>query len=299
MNSLAKNGVATLVIDNVAPGPRRIRSSLVKYSLTDIRDAFRLSEVVSSFKPDVIVHLAALRQARLSQFASQEYHDVNVMGTLNVMNAAAAVRLRRFVFSSSCSIFGNQDNVHELSEFRPMSVYAETKVLGEELISRISSKANISVAVLRFFNVIGAQSAQWLDTTDDSLVAKFRAALELGYDLEIYGNQYETPDGTCIREYIGVSDVIEGIIHATDAIDGAKRVEIRANLTTGNSYSVKEMADLTNHHGRRSLQSLQIRRGRKEDPASITSSISKTRGLVGWRAVQPVDQALKESLGIE
>lgn len=259
------------------------------HNYVDVRDLAQVRQAVDQFRPQVVIHLAAMRQARASVRQPHLYFDTNVLGTRNVAEACQD-HVDRFIFTSSCSVFGNQSHVDDRTAFRPMSPYAETKVESELALLQILGSARC--LILRLFNIVGAASPALMDQTGDALMRNFRKAIFLGEKLPIYGTTFPTRDGTAIREYMHVEDVADLIrLNVESTLDPFTNSPQR-NVTGGEVLSVKEVADAVNLAAGRSLSDIQVLHSRQGDPAEITSA--EHLRFEGWQPKRSVIYALSQ-----
>ena len=207
-----------------------------------------LSEIFTNSK-DIwsVVHFAALKNVPESQEKPDLYLKNNVFGTENLINHMHDYGIKRLLFSSSASVYGNQEiqPIKELAKLKPCSVYAETKKISEELIKEATENKKISAISLRYFNPIGSHQERVIaDSFEESnssiMAAIIKASLGLDKNIFIYGYDYDTKDGTGERDYIHISDLIDGHFSALEYLNKFKGYEI-FNLGTGHSVSVLEL----------------------------------------------------------
>ena len=270
---------------------RRPRLRLCAHELADLRDRSAIRKVIDQFKPETIFHLAAARQARESMLFPHHYNASNVLATENLLQAITDERTS-LIFASSCSVFGNQDDVVDDTPFNPISPYAETKILGEELIGKYMNPENY--LVLRLFNIVGSWQPQLMDTTGDALMRNYRAAIMSGHSLPIYGNTFNTPDGTAVREYMHVGDVVELFAKAASIHVRDLSTQPIRNVSGGAKLSVKQIADAVNTAANRSNDSVIYLAERPGDPARITSGASE--GFGNWRPRRSIRRALSSEI---
>lgn len=261
------------------------------HALVDMRDKAALTEVVYSFRPDIVYHLAAARQARESVGLKDHYTEVNIAATKNLLGLIGDLGAR-LIFTSSCSVFGSHAKVTEDTPFSPQSPYAETKIIGEQLIA--DSLCEQNYLILRLFNVVGSLRPSFMDTTGDALMRNFRAAVTSGEKLPIYGNGFETPDGTAIREYMHVGDIIDLLEKASDVPLRQLSLKPRRNVAGGTPLSVQQIADVVNKAAGRTEQTVVYLKQRAGDPAIITSEPSI--GFPNWAPRKTIEQAISKEI---
>jgi UDP-glucose 4-epimerase len=251
---LLDNGYAVVVVDNLVNGSlaaiERIRAmgaGELSFHDVDVRDRDALEHLMRTFAVDVVVHFAAHKAVGDSVDRPLEYYGNNVNGLTSLLDAAHAVGIRQFIFSSSCSIYGDaQDQpITEESEARPTNPYARSKWMGELILEDLCRRfPDWSVTALRYFNPAGAHPSGMLGEDPKGTptnIFPFMAQLAMGrhQELKVFGDDYPTPDGTAVRDYIHVLDVVEGHRLALEQMPtGGFR---RYNLGTGRGTSVLEL----------------------------------------------------------
>ena len=261
----------------------------VGYRRVDLRDEELTRWQMQESRPDVVVHLAALRQARASLNDEQSYLDSNVEGTRNLLTALSP-QTSHVIFTSSCSVFGDQNHVSDTSDFNPLSPYARTKILCEQLMGDYAAKHRVTV--LRPFNVIGAANRHLRDETNDSLVRNFRQAITENRPLTIYGNTFDTEDGTAVREYVHVQDVADLILSSIRELSGIGAGLKAVNIARGLPLSVLQVAQIMNEAVGRTSDAIRYIESQLGDPGSITSQPGRSLG--NWRPRQDVPRALEQ-----
>ncbi|MGA0866838.1 MAG: NAD-dependent epimerase/dehydratase family protein, partial [Candidatus Nanopelagicaceae bacterium] len=203
---LIDSGYKVRILDDFSNGlERRVTgiSDIHRVDILDRRSVFDAMEEIDS-----VIHLAAKKAVGESVENPLKYYDNNVGGILNILAAMSAHNVKKIVFSSTAAVYAPsyKDAIAEEDPTIPLSPYGATKLLAEEIINEVSRAENLSSLSLRYFNVAGSGANELGDNSRDNLVPKVFQALEEGKSPEIYGDDYPTPDGTCIRDYIHVSD---------------------------------------------------------------------------------------------
>ncbi|MGI5347773.1 UDP-glucose 4-epimerase GalE [Streptomyces sp. CA-250714] len=240
-----------------------------------------------------VIHLAAKKQVGESVEQPLSYYEENVHGLVTLLGAVVDAGVGRFVFSSSAAVYGmpDVDLVTEQTPTVPMNPYGETKLAGEWLVRATARAHGLSTACLRYFNVAGAADPELADTGVFNIVPMFFDALTRGEAPRIFGDDYPTPDGTCVRDYIHVRDLAEAHVAAARALaaDGstgqgaaAAGDDLTLNVGTGEGVSVREMAELVAEiTGKREPAPLVVPR-RPGDPARVVASADRIRKELGW-----------------
>ncbi|CAM5249550.1 UDP-glucose 4-epimerase GalE [Streptomyces narbonensis] len=210
-----------------------------------------------------------------------------------ILEAAAAAGVKSFLFSSSASVYGmpDVDLVTEDTECLPLSPYGETKLVGEWM-ARAAGQANgLSTACLRYFNVAGAAAPELADTGVFNLVPMVFERLDAGEAPRIFGDDYPTPDGTCIRDYIHVADIADAHLAAARALvaagEAGETATLTLNIGRGEGVSVREMVNLINEITGHSVEPLVTPR-RPGDPARVVASAERIESELSWKAQHDV-----------
>jgi UDP-glucose 4-epimerase len=211
-----------------------------------------------------------------------KYYENNVGGSLNLLGAMAAKGVKQLVYSSSAAVYSPNDKeaVLEDDPTAPLSPYGASKLLAEQLISSVGSAEQISNISLRYFNVVGSNIAEFGDNSKDNLVPKVFLALKNGKRPQIYGSDYPTPDGTCIRDYIHVQDLALAHLAALKKVESGYISQVY-NVGSGKGYSVKEMMDQISKSIGRDINP-EVSQARAGDSPKLIASIDKIREQLGW-----------------
>jgi UDP-glucose-4-epimerase GalE len=256
----------------------------------DIADTELVRQICSDHGIDQVVHFAAYKNVGESMRDPVKYWRNNVSGAIEFVHAVAEAGVRRFVFSSSCSVYGNPPRVpvSEDSPIRPESVYAQTKAIVEDVLRWYGTTHGLSSVSLRYFNAAGASSdgvigEDW--TYSQNLIpVVMKAALGVTGPLEVYGDDYPTSDGTCIRDYIHVEDLADAHVRALDFTGrGDQPVSIAFNTGTGQGTSVLEVIRLTQECSGRPVPYRVVGR-RQGDPVETYADVETASSVLGWRA---------------
>ncbi len=284
VHALQQEGERSVVVDDLSTGePERIGAApLVVGSILDedlLRRTLREHEVRG------VVHLAAKKQVGESVAEPLRYYRENVTGTATVLAAAVAEGVESFVFSSSSSTYGLPDSPEPVAEdapTRPLSPYGETKLVGEWLARDVAAATDLRVVCLRYFNVAGAASPPLGDPGAFNLIPLVFQALDRGEAPRVFGADYPTPDGTCIRDYIHVADVADAHVAALQhlAAGGAGGTY---NIGRGAGSSVLEVMRTVAEVTGRAVEPVVVDR-RPGDPAYVVAAADRIRRDLGWTA---------------
>lgn len=267
----------------------------------DIADAELVRRTCHDYDVDQVVHFAAYKNVGESMQDPAKYWRNNVSSAIELLQAVVESGVRRFVFSSSCSVYGNPPSVpvDEDSPIRPESVYAQTKAVLEDIIRWYGVTHGLRSVNLRYFNAAGASSdgvigEDW--THSQNLIpVVMKAALGVVDSLEIYGNDYPTSDGTCIRDYIHVEDLATAHVSALDfTARHDVPVSVSVNAGTGRGTSVLEVIRLTEEISRRKIPYRIVER-RAGDPMSTYADVTMASELLGWTATRSIDDVISSA----
>ena len=282
---LVKNNSKVFIFDNLITGYKKLINKKAKFIRGDIKSLSKLSKTIKENNINSVIHLAACLNINESEIYKKKYYRNNVGGTLNLLKACRGTNVKNIIFSSSCSIYGDAKGpVNEKKKPNPKSYYAFTKYKSEEIVKKYSKKFNIRYGILRYFNVAGASKSGKIGEIEKShghLIKNLAIqSTKLNPKVYIFGNNYNTKDGTCIRDYIHVSDLAELHIVTLKSIIHKKKSLI-LNCGYGKGYSVKEIVDFFRKIKKNVI--VRYRKKRHGDVAQIYSNISKLRKTLNWR----------------
>ena len=294
-------GNQVLVFDDLSTGFEKFipkNALFVKGSILNRLDIKKCMETVKSSGMNFgVIHIAGVKLPSESMLYPEKYWRVNTFGTLEFVDAAMKNGAQAVVFSSSCSVYGNVGNI-AVSETRatsPESTYAKSKLQAEAILFDLSRANNISVAALRYFNVVGTEHDHISDLSKANLFPAVIDSLSGVRKLTIHGSEHDTRDGTCLRDYLHVGDLARAHVLAAEFIRNSKNSCEVFNFGTGVGATVLEVVS---EFERQSASSIPFVFGppRAGDPASITADASKALKLLGWKASRPLSEMVKSVL---
>ena len=254
--ALHNAGYTPVTVDNLSTG----WSEAVKFGPfeeVDLLDRTKLDQVFKLYQPHAVMHFAAFSQVGESVDDPVKYWRNNVMGSLNLFQVCADHECERVIFSSTCATYGDHDNVvlTEASEQRPLNAYGSSKRAVEEMLRQISESAGLKYAIFRYFNVAGADpegDVGEFHQPETHLIPLVLDAIDGKRDkITIFGTDYETPDGTCIRDYVHVCDLVDAHVLGLQWLENGGSNKV-FNLGTGTGFSVREVIEhagiVTNRH---------------------------------------------------
>lgn len=285
VESLLKKRYRVVVVDNFSTGYKRLLNKKVKFYRVDINQKLKINKIIKVNKITSIFHLAAHLSVGESEKKPKKYYLNNVTGTMNLLKACINTDVKNFLFSSTCAVYKDGIfKVNEKTKLLPKSVYGKTKLAGENLIKSYSKKLNLNYGILRFFNVAGASSTGkiGLIKKGDQLFKNLSiAVMKKNPVVNIYGDKYNTPDGTCIRDYIHVCDIADLHLKILNKIKTIKK-SIIANCGYGYGFSVLQIINKFQKLSRKKIN-VNIKGKRKGDMEKIISSSSKLKKLIKWK----------------
>ena len=288
---LQENGYGVRIYDDFSNGLKsRIEGKFSDVVTGDVLDRQALISACEGM--DAVIHLAAKKAVGESVDNPLKYYENNVGGTLNLLAAMSLKGVKKIVFSSTAAVYAPSEklSITESDLTEPLSPYGQTKLLSEKLISAVAKAEDLSAISLRYFNVVGALRDEFADNSKDNLVPKVFAALKAGKNPEIYGSDYPTKDGSCIRDYIHVSDLAKAHVVALEKVFTTKVDEVY-NVGSGTGYSVTEMINqIAESIGKAITPTLSPRR--PGDTAQLIASIAKIERDLGWKP----ERSLKEMI---
>ncbi|MDR3135950.1 MAG: UDP-glucose 4-epimerase GalE [Coriobacteriales bacterium] len=286
---LIRNGHQVVVYDNLSSGHQSAVPEQAGFYLGDILDEHQLEQVLaqeSASRPfDVAMHFAAKLIVPESVTQPLRYYHNNVEGLRVMLSALVAGGVRNIVFSSTAAVYGSTTGgeCHEDDRTIPINPYGETKLAAERMIAWTAQAHGLNYAILRYFNVAGADTSLQIGLNKDQLTHLvpliMQAALGQREKLEIFGRDYNTPDGTCIRDYVHVTDLAQAHVMAGEYIVKNER-PLLCNLGSGRGFSVREVVE-------EALSMFSFRYAyaprRCGDPAKLIANIERARHLLGWQ----------------
>ena len=285
--ALAAAGYTPVTYDSLVYGHERA----VKwgpFEKGDILDAARLAEVMTRHKPSAVMHFAAFAYVGESVTDPAKYYHNNVVGTLSLLDTARAHGIDRVVFSSTCATYGIPDTVpiSEDTPQKPINPYGATKLMIERALSDYGDAYGLKSVALRYFNAAGADADGEIGESHDPethlIPLVLDAASGVRPHITILGDDYPTPDGTCIRDYVHVTDIAEAHVRALDVL-GSGKLRRAYNLGTGSGFSVAQVIAAAERvtgckiavvHGPR----------RPGDPAQLLADASRLARELDWKA---------------
>ncbi|WP_160007621.1 UDP-glucose 4-epimerase GalE [Rhizobium sp. 18055] len=295
---LANKGFKPVVFDNFSNGHREF----VQWGPAeegDIKDRARLDEVLAKHKPAAILHFAALIEVGESVKDPVAFYENNVIGTLTLLAAAQAAGIKAFVFSSTCATYGLPQSVplDETHRQVPINPYGQTKYIVEQALADYDKYTGFRSVVLRYFNAAGAdfegRIGEWHQPETHAIPLAIDAALGRREGFKVFGSDYETRDGTCVRDYIHVLDLADAHVRAVEyLLRGGESVAL--NLGTGTGTTVKELLSTIEDVSAKPFPVEYV--GRREgDSHTLVANNDKAREVLGWVPQHDLSQIISSA----
>ncbi|WP_424213801.1 UDP-glucose 4-epimerase GalE [Streptomyces sp. BI20] len=286
-------GERVVVFDDLSTGKTSRVPEGVPLVVGSVLDRPLLDKAIAEHGVTGVVHLAGKKQVGESVERPLYYYHENVEGLQVLLGAVADAGVRNFLFSSSASVYGmpDVDSVTEETPCAPLSPYGETKLAGEWLVRAAGRTHGIATACLRYFNVAGAGAPELADTGVFNLVPMVFERFEAGEGARIFGDDYPTPDGTCVRDYIHVADLADAHLVAARKLaewaEAGTPRDLTVNIGRGEGVSVREMVELINEHTGHAHEP-QVAPRRAGDPAKVVAAADRIHAELGWSAKHDV-----------
>lgn len=291
--ALKRAGYGIIVLDNLEYGHREFVEDTLKVELVvgDINDRLLLDQVFATRNITAVMHFAAYIAVGESVSDPAKYYRNNVSGMLTLLQAMVAADVKKVVFASTCSIFGEPKQVPMTEEHPqdPINPYAATKWMGERMLADFDNAYGLKSVAFRFFNACGANPEGLIgeDHTPETHLIPLVLLTALGKrsSISIYGTDYDTPDGTCLRDYIHVSDLANAYILGIEYLLAGGKSEV-FNLGNGNGFSVREVIETAKQVTGRDFPVVECDR-RSGDPSILVGSSQKAQKILGWYPKYP------------
>jgi len=302
VEELIHQGHRVVVLDNLQQGHREAVHPMAVFIQGDLADCKLLDHVFSTVDIDAVFHFAAEALVGGSNTNPQGYFHNNLRNGLNLLDAMLMHGVKRMIFSSTAAIYGEPDSVPIPEEAlpRPINVYGESKLMFEKITNWYHRAYDFKVAAFRFFNVAGASNRCGEHHTPEThlIPSALKAAQGFQDHIQIFGADFDTPDGTCIRDYLHIVDVAQAHISALPHLDS---IGWRAyNIGNGNGFSVFEVIEAARRVTGKKIE-VKIAPRRAEDPARLVASSERIRRELSWQPKYPdlesmIDSAWRWSL---
>ena len=288
VKALGSHGHEMVILDNLSTGHKWavLSGKLIE---ADLQNRDLLNDILQSFRPEVVIHFAASIEVEESVREPLKYYMNNVSNTLNIIEAMTKAEVRNFIYSSTAAVYGIPVRipVDESATLKPINPYGMTKMMVERILQDLSASRNFHYIALRYFNVVGADSEARIGQAYRNPTHLITRALKTAkgeFDrLSIYGIDYPTPDGTCIRDYIHVNDLADAHIQSLNYLMETGKSDIM-NCGYGHGFSVREVVSTVKKVTGIDLPVEEANR-RPGDPPALVADSTRLKTLTGWKPV--------------
>lgn len=282
---LINNKKKVFIVDNLSTGSKKLINKKTKFYKEDILNTQKIKQIITVNKIDSIIHLAAVLSVGESEKNPKKYNRINVTGTKNLLEAVKKSNVKNIIFSSTCAVYKDGfAKVNEKTKLGPTSVYGKTKLNCEKAIKFFCKKNKINYGILRYFNVAGASETGKIGQINkgDQLFKNLSIETKKKNPVfKIYGSNYKTKDGTCVRDYIHVSDISEIHYKVLLKIDKNFTSEI-LNCGYGKGISVNDVIKKFRKYANKNLKILKYPK-RKGDMIKVISDNTKLKRFIKWK----------------
>lgn len=281
--ALLKAGNSVTVYDSLVTGHKQAVPTGAKFVEADLSDSHALVETLTNDKFDAVMHFAAYIEAGESMKDPGKFYHNNVANSFALIETAVRAGVKRFVMSSTAAVYRSSDEpLTEESPIAPTNVYGHTKLMIEQTLDWYCQTHGLHYAVLRYFNACGALPNRGEAHQPESHLIPLVLRVPLGKrdEVQIYGTDYPTPDGTCIRDYIHIADLVSAHLLALDGLE--ERDKLLYNLGSGNGYSVREVIETARQVTGHLIPANEQPR-RPGDSARLVASSDKIKNELGWK----------------
>ena len=300
--ALLRQGYNVIIFDNLSTGHLETVETLPKYGDVeffrgDLLDSHYLDTVLSHINIDAVVHFAAFSQVGESVKDPQKYYINNVCGTLNLLKAMLDNNVKKIVFSSTAATYGEPKYtpIDEKHTQNPINPYGQTKLMIEKIMDDYDKAYDLKSVRLRYFNVAGADSlnrvGEWHEPETHLIPNILKSTFSGGKTFEMYGTDYATKDGTCVRDYINVEDLAEAHVLALKYLENGGHTDF-FNLGTNEGNTVKEVFNECEQVTRKEI-SVNICPRREGDPAILVADNSKAKEVLNWNPKKTLNESIK------
>jgi UDP-glucose 4-epimerase len=296
VEAMSNASIEVVVLDNLRNGIRRRVNSDIAFIEGDICSRRDLEKLLSSYNIHGVINLAALKSVDESRKIPDEYERVNHQGVSNLLTSLIKFNVENFIQSSSAAVYGNSESrfVDENSTLKPISPYGHTKVEAENEVNKFINSGHGRGISLRYFNVLGSSSTNLRDNSKANIVPMVLNDLSSGVEPQIFGDDYPTKDGTCIRDYVHVCDIAQAHVLAAQALESAA-LPPALNIGTGKGYSVREVMDEIIMQVKSPLRPKVV--GRREgDPAELVAKVDLAREALGFSARMSLGEMITSAI---
>jgi len=288
---LRRRGHETLIFDDLSKGHRDLAGD-APFEEGDLKNLSRVREIFAKYPIEGVLHFAAKSLVGESMAMPMDYYRNNVVGTINLLTAMEEHGVKRMVFSSTAAVYGEPETtpIYEDAVLKPTNVYGDTKLFIESMLKNLHRAEGLCSISLRYFNAAGADPSGEVgeDHTPETHLIPIALDVALGKreKLQIFGNDYPTPDGTCLRDYVHVTDLSAAHVKAIERLEAGKGGCEAFNLGNGRGFSVLEIIEAVRKVTGRPIP-VEFSGRRPGDPAVLVASSRRAEETFGWQRAYP------------
>ena len=306
--ALLEQGHKVIIFDNLSTGHIETVNKLkecgnISFCYGDLLDKNRLNDLFTQNKIDAVIHFAAFSQVGESVKNPDKYYTNNVIGTINLLSSMIENNVKKIVFSSTAATYGEPKYIpiDENHPQNPINPYGQTKLMIEKIMDDYDKAYNLKSVRLRYFNVAGADSkiriGEWHEPETHLIPNILKSTFSTGKTFEMYGNDYDTKDGTCVRDYINVEDLAKAHILALEYLNNGGNTNF-FNLGTNNGNTVKEVFNICEEVTNKSIAIKEMPR-RSGDPASLVADNTKAKDVLHWTPSKTLQDSISTAYAWE
>ena len=282
---LTEKNYETIVLDNLSCGHKE-SVKWGKFCQVDLADVDKLDEVFTNYDIEAVMHFSSFIEVGESVQNPEKYYTNNVVNTMNLLNVMKKHDVKKFIFSSTCATYGIPQKIPLVEDHpqNPINPYGWTKLMVERILKDYDAAYGLKSVILRYFNASGADESGEIGEAHDPeshlIPLILDAAIQKRDNIKIFGTDYDTPDGTCIRDYIHVTDLADAHLLALKYLE-KENTSNEFNLGNGRGFSVREVIESVKKVTGRTFNVVETQR-REGDPAILIGSSQKAQELLGW-----------------
>ncbi|CAM2879110.1 UDP-glucose 4-epimerase GalE [Paenibacillus sediminis] len=298
VKQLLDQNIEVVVLDNLSTGHRQAVDDRVVFWEGDVKDEQTLEQLFKTYSIEGVIHFASSCLVGESVLQPLKYYENNVSATTILLKVMLRQQIKKLIFSSTCATYGipDTDILHEGSPTNPVNPYGRSKLMVEQILSDCSKAYDLSFISLRYFNAAGAHSSGMIGECHEHethLIPNVLLHLLGKQDkVSIFGTDYDTPDGTCIRDYIHVNDLADAHIRALQRLLGGEKMTAVYNLGTGSGFSVKEIIEMCEQITGKKANVVYAAR-RPGDPGRLVASYEKVNREMGWKPQYTLEDIIR------
>ena len=298
VTDLINKNLEVFVIDNLSTGFKYLINKKAKFYKCDIADKVRIKKIINNYNVDSVIHCAASTNVKESETNSRKYLINNVKKTEIFLNLIKQTSVKNIIYSSTCAVYGKvKKKVNEKSKLKPDNYYGKTKVLAEKLVIKYSKKNRLNYAILRFFNVGGSDIKNKIGCVknNNQLLKNFSEEIKKKtYKIKIFGNNYNTPDGTCVRDFIHISDLSKIHLLILKKINTKNKSYI-LNCGYGKGYSIINIKKIFEKIIKKKLK-IDLQPRRQGDIPYMVADNSKLKRILKFKKSYDMYSVINSSL---